>query len=142
MWSRQIFLGIVGLSSGFAVAGGMFALLIALGVVSRFAGKTHTAKYIFYYEDAAAIGGIFGNLFSIYQFPIPVGMAGVVLFGLCAGIFTGAWSMALTEIVDAVPIFSRRIRLKKGMPWIILSMALGRSAGALIYYYFGFFRNV
>ena len=37
MWIRQIALGIIGISSGFAVAGGMFAFLIALGVVSRFA---------------------------------------------------------------------------------------------------------
>lgn len=138
MWTREIFLGILGISSGMAVAGGMFALLIALGVVSRFAGKTHTAKYILYYEDAAAIGGILGNLFSVYQFPIPVGMVGVVSFGLFSGIFTGAWAMALTEIVDAVPVFSRRIRLKKGMPWIILSMALGRTAGAFLYAYYGF----
>ena len=138
MWIKQVFLGILGLSSGFAVAGGMFAFLIALGVVARFAGKTHTAKYILYYEDAAAIGGILGNLVSIYAFPVPVGMAGVVSFGLFSGIFTGAWAMALTEIVDAVPIFSRRIRLKTGLPWIILSMALGRTAGALVYAYFGF----
>ncbi len=138
MWIRQIALGIIGISSGFAVAGGMFAFLIALGVVSRFAGKTHTAKYIMYYEDAAAIGGIFGNLVSIYQFPVPVGMAGVVSFGLFSGIFTGAWAMALTEIVDTVPIFSRRIRLKEGMPWLILSMALGRMAGALLYSYYRF----
>lgn len=138
MWTRQIFLGMLGISSGMAVAGGMFALLIALGVVSRFAGKTHTAKYILYYEDAAALGGILGNLFSVYRFPIPVGIVGVVSFGLFSGIFTGAWAMALTEIVDAVPVFSRRIRLKRGMPWIILSMALGRAAGAFLYACYGF----
>ncbi len=126
----------LGISSGFAVAGGMFALLIALGIISRFAGKTHTAKYIFYYEDAAAIGGILGNLISIYEFPVPVGMVGVVSYGLFAGVFTGAWAMALTEIVDVIPIFSRRIRLKTGMPWIILSMALGRAVGAFIYAYY------
>lgn len=138
MWSRQIFLGILGFSSGLAVAGGMFALLMALGVISRFAGKTHTAKYVWYYEDAAIIGGILGNLFSVYQFPIPVGMVGVVSFGLFSGIFTGAWAMALTEIVDAVPIFSRRIRMKTGMPWVILAMALGRMAGAFVHARYGF----
>ncbi|MCI9658518.1 MAG: stage V sporulation protein AB [Lachnospiraceae bacterium] len=138
MWIKQILLGVLGLSSGFAVAGGMFAFLIALGVVSRFAGKTHTAKYILYYEDAAAIGGILGNLVSVYGFSVPVGMVGVVSFGLFSGIFTGAWAMALTEIIDTVPIFSRRIRLKTGMPWLVLSMALGRAAGAFVYAYFGF----
>ncbi|MBR5509167.1 MAG: stage V sporulation protein AB [Lachnospiraceae bacterium] len=137
MWIKQIFLGILGLSSGLAVAGGMFAFLIALGVISRFAGRTHTAEYIWYYEDAAAIGGILGNLFWIYQIPIPVGMVGVVSYGLFSGIFTGAWAMALTEIVDAIPIFSRRIRLKTGMPWILVSMAVGRAIGALIYAYYG-----
>lgn len=137
MWIKQIFLGIVGISSGFAVAGGLFALFIALGVVTRFAGKTHTAEYIWYYEDAAAIGGILGNLFWIYQFPIPVGMVGVVSYGLFSGIFTGAWAMALTEIVDTIPIFSRRIKLKTGMPWIILCMALGRTLGAWLYAYYG-----
>lgn len=102
----MIFLpGMVGLASGLAVAGGMFALLIALGVIARFAGKTNTASWVLYYEDAAALGGIFGNLFSLYQFRIPVGITGAALFGLFSGIFTGTWAMALTEIVDAVPVF-------------------------------------
>ena len=43
----MIFLpGMVGLASGLAVAGGMFALLIALGVIARFAGKTITASWV------------------------------------------------------------------------------------------------
>ena len=46
MWIRELFAGLLGFASGLAVAGGMFALLIALGVISRFAGKTHTAEPI------------------------------------------------------------------------------------------------
>ena len=107
MWIRELFAGLLGFASGLAVAGGMFALLIALGVISRFAGKTHTAAY-------------------------------VIQIGLFSGVFTGTWAMALTEIVDAVPVFSRRIRLKTGMPWLILSMALGRAAGAWMHAYFGY----
>ena len=87
MWIRMIFLpGMVGLASGLAVAGGMFALLIALGVIARFAGKTNTASWVLYYEDAAALGGIFGNLFSLYQFRIPVGITGAALFRLFSGL--------------------------------------------------------
>ena len=132
----MIFLpGVVGLASGLAVAGGMFALLIALGVISRFAGKTKTSSWVLYNEDAAALGGIFGNL---YQFRIPVGITGAALFGLFSGIFTGTWAMALTEIVDAVPVFTRRIHLKEGIPWLILAMALGRSLGAWLHARFGY----
>lgn len=71
MWIRELFAGLLGFASGLAVAGGMFALLIALGVISRFAGKTHTAAYVIHYENAAALGGILGNLFSVYQFRLP-----------------------------------------------------------------------
>ena len=134
MWWQQIFMAVVGLSAGFGVAGGLFALIIALGVVSRFAGRTHTARYIFWYEDAVALGGIWGNLMSVYQLAIPLGSLGAGIFGAFAGIFVGAWAMALTEIVNIIPIFTRRITLRRGMELIIFSMALGRTLGALLYY--------
>ena len=50
MWTEW-FLGFLGLTSGMAVAGGMFALLIALGVVARFAGKTHTARAVMEFRE-------------------------------------------------------------------------------------------
>lgn len=134
MWWQQILFAVTGLSAGFTVAGGLFALIIALGVVSRFAGKTHTAKYVFLYEDAVALGGILGNLISVYQFPLSLGKAGAGIFGIFAGIFVGAWAMALTEIVNIIPIFTRRLTLRRGMELIILTMALGRTLGALLYY--------
>lgn len=108
MWIRELFAGLLGFASGLAVAEGMFALLIALGVISRFAGKTHTAAYVIHYENAAALGGILGNLFSVYQFRLPIGLPGVIAFGLFSGVFTGTWAMALTEIVDAVPVFQQK----------------------------------
>ena len=56
MWMKQILMALAGLSSGLGVAGGLFALIIALGIVSDFADQTHTAKHIFWYEDAVAAG--------------------------------------------------------------------------------------
>ena len=138
MWIRELFAGLLGFASGLAVAGGMFALLIALGVISRFAGKTHTAAYVIHYENAAALGGILGNLFSVYQFRLPIGLPGVIAFGLFSGVFTGTWAMALTEIVNIVPIFTRRIDLRRGLGLIIASMAAGRTVGSFLYYYFRF----
>ncbi len=136
MWMKQILMAVVGLSCGLGVAGGLFALIIALGLVAEFADQTHTAKYIFWYEDAVAAGGILGNLLSVYQIVLPLGSAGAGLFGIFSGIFVGAWAMALTEIVNIVPIFTRRIDLRRGMEVLIASMAVGRTVGSLIYYYY------
>lgn len=136
MWIKQLFLASVGFSCGLAVAGGLFALIIALGLVAEFADQTHTAKYIFWYEDAVAAGGILGNVVSVYQLMVPVGTLGAGIFGIFSGIFVGAWAMALTEIVNIVPIFTRRIDLRRGMEILIAGMAVGRTVGSLIYYYY------
>lgn len=138
MWWKEILMAVVGLCGGLAVAGGLFALIIALGLVAEFADQTHTARHILWYEDAVAAGGILGNLISIYQFPLPFGEAGAGIFRIFAGVFVGAWAMALTEIINIIPIFARRLDFRRGLELLIVSMALGRTAGALIFYYFGF----
>lgn len=54
MWWKEILMAVVGLCGGLAVAGGLFALIIALGLVAEFADQTHTARHILWYEDAVA----------------------------------------------------------------------------------------
>lgn len=134
MWIRQAFLAVVGLSAGMIVAGGLFSFIISLGVVSDFADRTHTGKHVLLYEDSIALGGILGNLVFIYDLAIPFGKWILPLLGIFAGIFVGCWSMALAEILNIFPIFIRRIKLLRHIPWIILSMALGRTAGALLFF--------
>ena len=36
MWAGQIFLGILGMSAGVVVAGGLFSFIVELGVISDF----------------------------------------------------------------------------------------------------------
>ena len=60
------------------------------------------------------------------------------MFGFFSGIFVGAWSMALTEILNIVPIFTRRLDLRRGLGLIVSSMAAGRTVGSFFYYYFRF----
>ena len=47
----------------------------------------------------------------------------------------GAWAMALAEIVDTIPIFSRRRGLKGGLGILVVLMALGRSIGGILHFY-------
>ena len=135
MWIRQIFLAAIGLSAGALVAGGLFGFIVSLGIISDFADKTHTAHKILLYETAILCGGALGNIFYIYQ--IQLGFSGAVwllgLFGLFAGIFTGCWAMALAEILNVFPIFIRRTKLIQGIPYIIVSIAVGKVVGSIIY---------
>ena len=135
MWAVQILMAVIGLSAGMVVAGGLFSFISGLGVISDFADRTHTGEYIMLYEDSVALGGILGNLFFIYQIEIPYGAWLVPIFGLFGGIFVGCWSMALAEILDVFPIFVRRVKLLRGIQYVILGVALGKGLGAFLFYF-------
>ena len=116
MWMQQILLGILGLSAGITVAGGLFSFLVELGVVADFADRTHTGEHVLLYEDAAALGGAAGSLVFVYGLDLPGGAVTLAVFGLLAGIFTGCWAMALAEVLNVFPVFIRRVRLQNCLP--------------------------
>ena len=93
-------LALAGLAGGLVVAGGVIALMVGLGVITRYAGITRTAVSVRLYEDAIFLGGMFGNLLTVYGFSCPLGQPALALLGLCSGIFVGGWIMALAEIVN------------------------------------------
>ena len=134
MWGRQLILGIIGLSSGLLVAGGLYGFIVSLGVISDLADRTKTASKILLYENAIILGGVLGNIVDVYRIYIRGTETLMAIFGLFAGIFVGCWSMALAEVLNVFPIFVRRGKLVKYLPCLILSLALGKCVGALIYF--------
>lgn len=136
MW-QQIFLAFAGLCAGFIIAGGVTGLMIGLSIVPRYAGITHTSEHMLLYEDVTFWGTILGNLFYLSGIVLPLGTPFLILYGMFSGIFLGGWILALAEIADVFPIFSRRIRFTEGMPLVIICITLGKTAGSLLYYYQG-----
>lgn len=133
MWVSQAMLAVIGLSGGMIVSGGLFAFVVSLGVVSDFADRTHTADKVLLYEDAIALGGILGNILFLYEPSIPVPTFVIGILGLFAGAFVGCWAMALAEVLNVFPIFVRRVKLIRCIPYVIISIAVGKGVGALLY---------
>lgn len=139
MW-QQIGMAIVGFGGGMIAAGGMVALLIGLGITPRFAGITHTADRILLYEDFTMLGAVVGNVLQLYEPSLAVGKIGLAVYGLGAGMFLGAWILALAEMVDVFPIAIRRLKIKVGVPLIIVAVAAAKICGSLLYFYQGMYR--
>ncbi|MGI6012437.1 MAG: stage V sporulation protein AB [Ruminococcus sp.] len=133
----QILMGLLGLCFGAAIASGVVAFIISLGIVPRYAGITRTAGHIMLYENCAILGAIAGNLLTVFRISLPVGEAGLLIFGTFAGIFLGSWIVALGEVVDIYAILFRRIGLVKGIAFVIISMALGKTVGSLLFFWKG-----
>ena len=154
---RQAGLALAGVCGGLLVSGGVFTVLISVGLVPRFAGKTHTGRKIFLYEEMVVFGTLLGNFMSVFGYApfffqklygLFAGRADrlwegltaclLALFGLFAGIFVGCLALAIAEMLDSIPIFARRISFRHGLGIAVLSVALGKLAGSL-YYFFGKF---
>ena len=159
---KWIFLAVCGFSAGILVSAGVFTVLLAVGLVPRFAGKTHTASRIFLYEEMVVLGTIFGNILSVYEGFFGWGgrieqyleqsdrnsllyvwqLAGggfQIIFGLFSGIFVGCLALAIAEMLDSIPIFTRRIGFRHGLGFMILATALGKLVGSIIYFLLGYF---
>ncbi len=137
MWVKEVLLAVIGLSAGLIVAGGLFAFIASLGVVSDIADRTHTGSKILLYEDTTTLGGIVGNLVFIYKIDLPGGVWLQVIMGLFVGIFVGCWALSLAETLNVFPIFIRRVKLVRCVPYIILGIAIGKGIGSLIYFFLG-----
>lgn len=133
----QIIMGALGLCFGATIASGVVAFIISLGIVPRYAGITRTAEHIILYENSAILGAIAGNVLTVFRVSLPVGSAGLLIFGAFAGIFLGSWIVALGEVVDLYAILFRRMGLTKGIAFVIISMALGKVAGSLLFFWKG-----
>lgn len=132
---REALLGAVGLCMGMTIASGVVAFIISLGIVPRFAGITRSATRVWLYEDCSMVGAVLGNLLFLYQEALPLGNAGLAVYGSFSGIFLGSWVVALGEVVNIYAILVRRIGLVKGIGLVILSMALGKVAGSLWFFF-------
>ena len=135
-----VVLVILGLGSGIVVSGAVFAFITVVGVVPRFAQKTQTTENIKIYESAIIAGGIFGTLAGAMQFTVPLGNLALIVIGLSVGVFYGSLAMSLAEVLNVIPILTRRGRIQHGMFYIVLAIALGKMVGALLYFLIpGFF---
>lgn len=151
MWIRYIFLAVSGASFGLLAAAGVFTVLVAVGLVPRFAGKTHTGRKVILYEEMVIAGTIVGSFVSIFERYSGIGgwmlrhgvsaqtwqiVGSMILLacGIFAGMFIGCLALAIAEMLDSIPIFARRIGFRHGMGIAICAMAVGKICGSLLYF--------
>lgn len=160
MFLKQLYLGVTGLSFGLLASAGVFTVLVSVGLIPRFAGKMHVARKVFALEEAVVLGTICGGFTSVFSEYADIGsmvLAGQIfgtntvmvwkwvgnlflsLFGFLAGIFVGCLALAIAEMLNSIPIFSRRIGFRHGLGIAIIATAIGKLIGSLVYFAQGIF---
>jgi stage V sporulation protein AB len=168
MWIKVfklIFLVVFSASYGLVSAAGVFTVLIAVGLVPRFAGKTHTADRVILYEEMMIAGTIVGCIISVFNNecvqlaetlrcslsemcgiiqPVLKVTGWTVLFmsGLFSGMFVGCLALAIAEMLDSIPIFMRRVNLRKGIGIVVMSIAAGKFLASVFYFVMKLYNNL
>ncbi len=140
-----------GFCFGLLAAAGVFTVLTAVGLIPRFIGETHSAKEIWIYEDMVIMGTIVGGVFSLFSDLIGIGAwlqtyvsyaianffanGSLIIIGLFGGMFVGCLALAVAEMLDSIPIFTRRISFRHGLGLVVVSIALGKLCGALYFFW-------
>ena len=136
--AKYIVFSLLGFGGGIVISGAVFAFIAIIGVVPRLAQKSHTEKYIKLYEEAIIWGGILGASCLSFDFYFPIGIIGTIIFSLSYGVV----AVSLAEVLNVLPIIHRRFNLNKGLQYFLLSLALGKAFGSILYYtIFGFYRK-
>lgn len=146
------FLGFCGICFGILTAAGVFTVLSAVSLVPRFIGKTHSAKEIRLYENMIIYGTTIGGIFSVAGDELKLGnfflgklgvpevlwmtTAYIILAagGLFSGMLVGCLALAIAEMLDSIPIFTRRISFRHGLGLVVFCMAIGKLVGSLFYF--------
>lgn len=127
---KYIVMALTAFGGGAVISAAVFALIASTGVITRMAGKTHTAKYVRTYETAVVIGGILWNVIWVFSVRIPlkaeIYQSLQFVMSLAQGIFVGCLAVSLAEALNATAIFARRVKLKVGLSFVILAVAVGK----------------
>lgn len=128
---------VLGIVFAIVVAGGLFAFITTVGVITRLAAGTRSAQYVMLYETMVILGASLFNAYDLFRFAPEIlrnkTVCTVLLrsgYGLFSGVFTGCLAAALAEVVQVIPVFAKRVRMKFGMPVVMACFAVGKGVGA------------
>ena len=128
---EKLLLAAIGLSSGVLISGGVVALMTGLGI-------SRTADKISLYEKGVFLGTLWGTVMTVFlDVKMPLGAVGLGICGLFMGIFVGGWILALAELANVFPVFSRRLGITRGTGLLVIVLAAGKTAGSLYLFFMG-----
>ncbi len=134
MWWKYLAVIIIGFGGGFIISAGVFAFITIIGIIPRLVQYTGTGKYLKLYEDIIIIGGFLASTAIYIDYYLPIGTILIVIYSLGIGIFVGCLSVAIAEVLDVIPIMSRREHLQPCVGTFIVTLGIGKSIGAIIFF--------
>jgi stage V sporulation protein AB len=124
----------IGLAGGLAVGAGLVAFLTVLGIIPRITQLTKTVRYIQAYEWGIVAGAVSGGIVSLRDYGFGLSSYWLIPLGLLCGAFIGMLAAALTEVLNVLPILSKRMGIFERIVILLMAIVLGKVMGSLFHW--------
>ncbi|TVY04661.1 stage V sporulation protein AB [Cohnella terricola] len=125
-------LGVVGLAGGFAVGSAFVALLIVLDLIPRLVQLTRAYRRSAVFESGILFGVMCWSSADLFGWSFRLPAAVLLLPSVFQGLFVGMFAAALTEVLNVIPIVTKRLRLMPYLLSLLMAMVLGKVTGSLV----------
>lgn len=120
------------LAGGFSAGSAFVALLIVLDLIPRLVQLTGAYRRSWIFESAILSGAVYWTLADQFGWKMEVPAVWLILPSVMQGLFVGMFAAALTEVLNVLPILSKRFRLHPYLFALLMAMVLGKVAGSLL----------
>lgn len=131
---KNILIATIALGGGIVAGGALAAFITLIKLVPRLVQITETEEYIKLYENTFAAGSI---IFTILYFvDSHLGLPNIVaiMVGIIMGSFIGLFSSALAEVLNVIPVLSKKFKIKNELRYIIYALLFGKVFGSIYFW--------
>jgi stage V sporulation protein AB len=125
---------LVGLGEGLVVGSAFVSFIVAIGVVDQLSRLTGTPARGGAYEAAIAFGATAAALDEAHPLRLHLSAPVVAAVALGMGVFLGLVAAGLTEVIDVLPVLSRRLGLRRGLRWLVWALVAGKTLGTVLWW--------
>lgn len=130
MWGHLAAI-VIGIAGGFTVGSSVVAFLTVLDLFPRLVQMARAPRWMHGFELALVAGTMTMTAMHFAHVHLALPNAVAAIITLFQGAFIGMVAASLIEVLNVVPIVSRRLRMQTKVGILILFVALGKTAGSL-----------
>lgn len=136
MFLKLLALVLIAFGGGVTVGGAITAFLTILKIVPRLVQITETWNKIKLYQGTIIVSFICSIIVYFSDLSLKLPKFVVAPIGLIYGIFIGLLSSSLAEVLNVIPVLSKKIKIKDNLKCTVWALLGGKVAGALIFWLF------
>jgi stage V sporulation protein AB len=122
---------VIGLAGGFAAGSAFVALLIVLDLIPRLVQLARAYRLASVFESAILAGVMLWSCADLFGWRTALSPCLLPIPAVFQGVFVGMLAAALTEVLNVIPILTKRLKLQPYLFALLMAMVLGKVAGSL-----------